>query len=192
VLKAFVYWAMLRPRLYWIPNAVPQLGLGRTVFTTEFPLARANSPLVALALATIRHLDEFTRVRRCNASVLFEALREVPTVSVPQAEADSEPACLRFPVLMSDRRSRDAVVHSLNAAGIGATGSYPASLATVPELRPLIVGDTAALTAGQSVAERIVTLPTHPFVRTQDLSRMVSAIGADAAPAPQGMNLCVE
>ena len=42
VAKALVYATLLQPRLYWMPNAIPQLGLGRTVFTTEFAIEQQD------------------------------------------------------------------------------------------------------------------------------------------------------
>ena len=33
VVKALVYATLLQPWLYWMPNAIPQLGLGRTPST---------------------------------------------------------------------------------------------------------------------------------------------------------------
>ena len=46
VLKALAYFVMLRPWLYGIPARIPQLGLGRTEFTTDFPLALPDRVLM--------------------------------------------------------------------------------------------------------------------------------------------------
>ena len=75
VLKALAYFALLRPWLYGIPARIPQLGLGRTVYTTDYPLAQSDRVLVALGLTMLRRLDEFTSARRANAAALLAELR---------------------------------------------------------------------------------------------------------------------
>ena len=134
--KAAVYCAMLRPSLYWIPNCIPQLGLGRTVFTTEFPLERPSRPLVALGVAVAGRLEALTRARVDNAAALLDRLRTMPGVRTIAPGPQTVPVYLRLPVLLSDESARRRAVEALMAAGIGASGSYPESLADVPGLRP--------------------------------------------------------
>ena len=65
------------------------------------------------------------------------------------------------------------MIAALRASGIGATGSYPQALVDVPGLQDHLIGDPAASAGGRHVAERIVTLPTHPFVSAADRRRIV-------------------
>jgi dTDP-4-amino-4,6-dideoxygalactose transaminase len=59
----------------------------------------------------------------------------------------------------------------LTSAGIGASRSYPASLADVPELQRSM-GPMTGMIGGRQVAQRILTLPTHPFVSGDDITRI--------------------
>jgi dTDP-4-amino-4,6-dideoxygalactose transaminase len=174
--RALVYFAFLRPWLYWIPNAVPQLGLGRTVFTTDFLLAQAGSGLAALALETIKRLPAFTDARRTNAGLYLEGLGGVHDARPVQPAASATPVYLRFPLLLSSSATRDRIVEHLNAAGVGASGSYPASLADVPELMPHLAAPADASPGGRYVADRILTLPTHSFVERHDIQRALDII----------------
>lgn len=180
VAKALVYFALLRPWLYWIPNSIPQLQLGTTVFTTDFPLARPRRPQMALALTMLPHLAEFTAARRARAERLLEGVRGVPYVSPITPVPTGTPVYLRLPLLAADEESRNALVRHLNESGIGATGSYPRSIAELPGIQP--APGARPIEAAIDVARRILTLPTHPFVTASDAASMVAALaGADAA-----------
>lgn len=176
VVKALAYFALLRPWLYGIPTRLPQLGLGRTVFTTDFPLERADPALAALGQVMLRRLDEFTAARRANAAALLAALSRSGGPAAITPRAGSTPAYLRLPILCADAAQRRLALAALLADGIGATASYPASLVDVPELRAHLVNPEARATGGRDVARRIVTLPTHPFVTPADVARAADAI----------------
>ncbi len=202
VAKALVYATLLRPRLYWLPNALPQLGLGRTVYTTEFAIDAQDPGLAALGTIMLRELEAFTTARRDNAARIVAALG-VPSglnaglngglgaglswgLSVPAVPAGSTPAWLRLPLLVGVPGWRERLVAELTAAGIGATTSYPASLADVPELRPSIAGDITAFPGARTVASRILTLPTHPYVSAADIRTMAAIVRGvvESSPLP--------
>jgi perosamine synthetase len=189
VLKALVYAVLLRPSLYWVPHRIPQLGLGRTVFTTEYPVERPSGALVSLAVAMLDHLDAFTRARVANASALLDGLRHADGVRTITPVAGSSPVYLRLPLLTADADARRRVLARLDAAGIGATGSYPASLADVPDLAPFLANPGPHATGGRYVADRIVTVPTHPFVSRADIARALAAITASAGHASPAVAL---
>jgi len=197
--KLAAYITLLPPRLYWIPNSIPALGLGETVYTTEYPMTRPPSFLSALAARMLPRLDAYTARRRSNAERMLQGLRDIAGVQPIRAVTGAEPVYLRLPVLVRDRRTRDAAIASLKRAGIGATGSYPRSIADVPELAVHLRGDHGA-SGGRTVASRIMTLPTHPYVTEQDCARAVAVlrrvlettsggVQADAAVRPAGASL---
>jgi dTDP-4-amino-4,6-dideoxygalactose transaminase len=176
VAKALGYFLMLRPWLYWIPNAIPQLELGKTVYTTEFPLERPSRPLVALGRTMLGHLEDFTRARLSNAAALIEQLAGRPGIQTIAPAAAASPVYLRLPILVTDAAARQRAIQALNAAGIGASGSYPASLADIPDLDGRFAGGAVTATGGRYVARHIVTLPTHTFVSGADVDRASRAL----------------
>lgn len=187
VLKAIAYSVLLRPTLYGLPARLPQLGLGRTVYTTEFPLARADRALMALGLTMLRRLDEFTAARRANAAAITAILRGTGLGPIAP-RVDAEPAYLRLPVLAASASEQEVVIDVLGKRGLGATGSYPRSIADIPELQSALAPVTSA-DGGRDVARRIITLPTHPFVAAADLARMRAALtGESAAAQPSVVN----
>lgn len=188
VAKAIVYSVMLRPWLYWIPNRIPQLSLGKTVFTTDFPLERPVAALASLAVTMLPRLDEFARARAVNAGALLDRLNSISSVVPVRPRVGTTSAWLRLPVLFADGGARDRAIDALNRAGIGASGSYPASIADVPELQPLWSRAAPMAAGGRQVASRIVTLPTHPFVNTADIDLTVNMI-ADAVSSTRTVGI---
>lgn len=183
VAKAVAYSVLLRPWLYGIPARIPQLGLGRTVFTTDYPLDRPDPALMALAVTMLPRLEAFTAARQANAAALLNELRRLGVESVTPSTG-SVAAYLRLPILVADARQQAAVIADMHAAGIGATTSYPASLADVPDLQPYLANPNPPAAGGRDVAARIVTLPTHPFVTPADIRRMAQVLaGRGGAPA---------
>jgi dTDP-4-amino-4,6-dideoxygalactose transaminase len=182
--KALVYWLFLRPWLYWIPNAIPQLQLGTTVYTTAFGLGRPPRALVALAAVMLERLDEFTCARAVNASALSGALMRVTGVEMIRPASGAAAVHLRLPVLFDSCEARQLALDLLREAGLGASQSYPSSLADVPELQHRLV-TSGPVVGGRSVASRILTLPTHPFVRDRDILRAVEIIARCTGRLPE-------
>lgn len=188
VAKALAYFVMLRPSLYWIPHRIPQLELGKTVYTTDFPLETAMRPLVALGLNMMSRLDELTRARIANASSLLDGLRAIPGIQTIAPAATAAPVYLRMPILIDDLDTRRRVFERLDAAGIGATGSYPTSIADIPQLRDRLAG-ASTVAGGRYVAQHIVTLPTHSFVSAADVTTTIAALAEAVEATPPALSL---
>jgi dTDP-4-amino-4,6-dideoxygalactose transaminase len=197
LIKLAAYVALLRPQLYWIPKNIPGLGLGKTVYTTNYPLTKHPACLSALALTMLPQLGLYTEQRRRNAQRMLVSLRDAQGIQTITPGAGAEPVYLRLPVLLRSRDARDTAVAALNRAGIGATASYPTSIADIPELTSHLRGDERDATGGRIIASRIMTLPTHPYVTEEDCSRAVrvlrqvldssARIDMDAAVTPAGV-----
>jgi perosamine synthetase len=174
--KVVAYAAMLPPSIYWIPRSIPQLGLGLTAFTTEFPLDAMPSMLASLALTMLPRLPAYNAQRAANARLLIDGLAGVAGVRVVATTPGASAVYLRLPVLVDDPAMQAPLLAALDRAGIGATGSYPTSLADVSALRPRLANPDADVAGARHVAARIVTLPTHPYVSAADLQRIVDVV----------------
>lgn len=178
IVKAVVYAAFLKPSVYWLPQHVPGLGLGRTRYTTAFALELPARALAALALSVFGHLDRFAAARHENARRLLARLAGLPGIQPVEPIEDAEPAYLRLPLLVSDPETRARIIAAVNRAVGGATASYPTSIADIPELQGQLAGGPEDAVGGRAVASRIVTLPTHPLVGRRDVDRLVAAVAA--------------
>jgi perosamine synthetase len=176
VVKLGVYVALLPPSVYWIPNAIPQLGLGTTVYTTDFAVEGYNRWLAAMAHVMLPRLTAFTAARQHNASELACSLSGIPGLGLPASRPDTNAVFVRFPVLVSDPAIRARLLAALNEGGIGATSSYPSALVDVPGLQAHLVDGRTPVPGGRFVASAVVTLPTHPYVAPADRARTVGIV----------------
>lgn len=187
--KLVGYAALLAPSRYWIPNAIPQLKLGTTVYSVDIPLERHPRVLAAMACVMLPRLDEFNAQRRANAARLTAALADVPGVRLPAVTPGAVPVFVRFPLLARDAATRAALVDALVARGIGASGSYPAALCDVPEVRAIAHMPAGGCPGAREVACCIVTLPTHPLVEERDIAVAMETVRDVAGSAHLGRPL---
>lgn len=169
-MKALAYSWFLRPHLYTLPART--LSLGETPFELDFPLSRYNMLLAPLAERLLDRIEEVTEERRTRARWLRDAIPQSPLISAPTADCDSA-VHLRFPLVLATRELRDRVLLALSEARLGATRFYPAALIDIPELRGRFDFEAHPTPNAQSLAKRILTLPTHEYVTPTD----VQAIG---------------
>jgi dTDP-4-amino-4,6-dideoxygalactose transaminase len=174
--KLVAYAALLRPWLYGIPNAIPQLQLGTTRYTPEIALEAYNDVLAAMALAMLPRLAAMNEARRRVAAALDDGLRGLDELRPVRPPAGSAPVYLRYPFLAETAGQRDALLAACRERGIGATGSYPTSIVDIPELAELMTPYRDACPVGRDVARRIVTLPTHAYVTPRDVEAMCAAV----------------
>ena len=175
--KLGAYLVCLRPGLYWIPNAIPGLGLGQTHYRTDFALQLESRWLAALASTMWPRLREFTTARIANAERYRSGIPDTASLSNVEPVEGARPSYLRFPVLVNEPSLRARLLRDLDRAGIGATGSYPRSIADVPEVQQHQACEADAK-VGRAVAASIITLPTHPFVSSRDVDRAIDIAAA--------------
>jgi dTDP-4-amino-4,6-dideoxygalactose transaminase len=171
-IKMMVYAILIDPRLYWIPNAFPFLKLGMTEFEPDFHIGRLSLLHGILLPALLEQLSEINQIRRRNANTLTSAIEGNPFFTTPRRKGDCEPTYVRFPVIARDRATRDRTVARLRAAGIGASAFYPSAVCDIPGIEKHMALADFHRPQAESIAQRLLTLPTHPSVRHVDLERM--------------------
>lgn len=163
VIKLLAYSLLLQPRLYGIVRRAPFLGLGKTVYEDSYPLLQYHRVLAGFAGQLYARLPEFTATRRNNANALALALRSIRGIDQVELLDSSVPGFTRLPVLVADQSLRAKLIDALDHAGVGATTSYPKALSDVPELAAHLQAEDLAIPGARQVADRIVTLPVHPY-----------------------------
>lgn len=163
VLKDFVRLILMtifiRPRLYWIPAAVPFLRLGDTVFPKDVPLARLSGMKAGFLSSWRARLTRSNGIRSETATYFS---RRLP---LRLAAGPSHPY-LRLPVLVATPRERERI-HSLSRErGLGVSIAYPTPINEIPEIRATFNGKR--FPSARSVAERLLTLPTHHWLSEAD------------------------
>jgi len=81
-----------------------------------------------------------------------------------------------FPVRIDTPERRERLLAALQAARLGATPSYPGSTLDIPEAQPFIDHEHSHGAAGRALSARVMTLPTHPYIRPQHIERICTII----------------
>ena len=161
--KLAAYAVLLHPTAYGLIRRVPFLGLGQTPYEVRCLMAKYSDVLAGMAERLLKRLERLTAVRRANANAMISALHSVPAVKQIALLPGAEPAFARLPLFVRDPSTRSTILQTLDRAGIGATGSYPAALCDVPEASAVINNNEQNFSGARQVAASIVTLPTHPY-----------------------------
>lgn len=161
--KAVLLAVFVRPWLYWIPSAIPQLRLGETHFEHDFRLARLSNVQGALLCGWLKRLESSNRARVRKGSKIAQVLR------LNKLSKDAVP--LRFPWLLRSSEEKRRVLQWSQEDGLGVSGMYPSALNGVPELQERFAGQeypNAVL-----LSERLVTIPTHELIPPTYLAKLV-------------------
>jgi dTDP-4-amino-4,6-dideoxygalactose transaminase len=179
--QLLIYGILLRPWLYWIPARLPFLKLGTTRYEIDYPVERYSPNLGVMAALLFQRIDAVTQQRLDAARRYSKLLGSVPFLDLPKPLPGAQPVYLRFPVRIDTPARRDRLLFALQAAGLGATASYPGSTLDIPEVQTFLDRARSHGDEGRSLAARILTLPTHPYVRPHRIEQICAIIkkGAD-------------
>ncbi|MBN1210979.1 MAG: DegT/DnrJ/EryC1/StrS family aminotransferase [candidate division Zixibacteria bacterium] len=176
LIKIITYSLMLRPHLYWLPEALPFLGLGETVYDETFAITKLSKLQIAAGAVLYHKLDFFNRCRAENARRLAEPITAFERYTIPGFKSDNCPAFLRLPVLADNKSERDRIVKSLGRNKIKATVMYPDTIRNIKRVEPFLVSEESDFPGARAVVERLFTLPTHPYVRDRDIKKIIGCL----------------
>jgi perosamine synthetase len=149
----------IRPRLYWIPAALPFLRLGQTIFPRRIPMRRLSGLKTGMLRHWQRRLAQSNRIR-CESVEYFT--RRLP---LHLAGGSSHPY-LRLPILADTPAEKERLHARSRARGLGLSVAYPTPVNEIPEVRVVINGER--FPCARRVADRLVTIPTHHLVSERD------------------------
>jgi dTDP-4-amino-4,6-dideoxygalactose transaminase len=166
---ALVLAALIHPLLFWLPKSLPFLKLGETLFDTSFPLRKLSAFQAGLAGNWKERSGSFRKARAENVEKLAGC--GVPAVGVTGERA---PDLIRYPILLPDKVAKQALLRKSGVMGLGIADGYPDSIDGIGELGFRAQGKV--FPAAQEIAERLVTLPVHPFVNGRDMGKIVKLL----------------
>jgi perosamine synthetase len=172
VLKDFaqiVLMAMLiRPRLYWLPAALPFLRLGQTIFPKEVRLKRLSGMKAGVLREWQSRLRESGRIRS-EATAYFSQ-----RLSIELANGPSHP-CLRLPVFAATPAERDRIYSLSQKQGLGLSVAYPTPVNEIPEISAAFSG--TRFPSARRVSEHLLTIPTHQWLSENDKRAIAECVG---------------
>jgi len=176
VVGSLVYAGMLRPSRYWVLDRVPFLELGVSRFNPNFTMSQLSAYQARLGAQVFPLLDSYNEIRRENADPLRAGMEGVEGIEIPRPVQNGKPVYLRFPILARDTTHRSRLLKRIRQAGIGASTSYPTAIVDIPGIQRYLSHDHQPCPQARSIAERIITLPTHPYVTPADIEKMVEIV----------------
>lgn len=130
--------------------------------------SRLDTLQAAILLPKLEIFDEELRSRQEIAERYSVLLTNVGIVA-PYVEVHNQSAWAQFTVQVSDR---EQVQNKLKSAGVPTAVHYPIPL----NKQPAVADAAASLPVGDAVAQRVVSLPMHPYLGEADSELVVRAL----------------
>jgi len=176
LLILLVYFNFFHPNLYWIPQRLPWLKLGETIFSLVFEVRRLNSFVLELGNNLILDFEKVRRKRRELAKVYQEKLAKIKEEFIYFPEFNEEAlSLLRFPLVLRSAEKRERILDTLRMRGLGATGMYPVPLNEQQGI-PKGLFDAESYPNAKRVSRSILTLPLHEHVKIEDIKLICQVI----------------
>ena len=171
VLKDFAKLAFMavfiRPRLYWIPNAMSFLKLGQTIFPKSVAVKRLSGIQAGLLHDWRHQLSESNQRRSQTAASVSRQ------ISLTLPHGPSHPY-LRLPILAATPQRRARIHLFAERRGLGVSVAYPTPINEIPEIRHMFAG--RRFPAARRVSDHILTIPTHEWISEQDQQAIAECI----------------
>jgi len=164
--KTLLMLAFIHPWLYWIPAALPFLGLGRTIYPARIVPQRLSGFQAGLLRRWRLRLARSNDARRDAVSYFS---RTLPAAS-PGGEARPY---LRFPIVAPDPQSRQRICSLAKKHGLGIVVAYPTPINEIPDIASVF--DGRRFPSAVQLSERLLTLPTHHWLSERDKRAIVAA-----------------
>jgi len=180
LLSLVLYSLFFRPPLYWIPESMPWLGLGKTIFHPDFKVHKNNRFVTRLMGTFCGSFNDLRELRLALTRRYRELLAPLsPRIAYPGEDETCGNALLRFPVVLEGKGMRDRVLSMLKGAGTGAAESYPVPLNELPGARDHIANRHSRFPHAKAISERMITLPLHEYV-TDGHARLIARLVREA------------
>lgn len=168
---------LAKPAWYRIPESLPFIGIGTTVYEPGFPV---STPFrhwqESLGSSLLDALPGIARARTQHATEILRGIARHDRWTIPAPARSDGP--IRLPLLAPSRRVRGLVVMGLRRRGVAASPMYPGTIADIESLQGSIVDPDASLYGARQVADTLLTLPVYPGLSAHDIARIVRALDA--------------
>ena len=131
--------------------------------------SRLDTLQAAILLPKLALLDEEMQQRQQVAERYTQLLNQAGINTTPHVAAGNTSAWAQYTVQVAQREQVQA---KLQAAGIPTAVHYPIPL----NKQPAVADATAQLPVGDAVAQRVMSLPMHPYLSAADQETIVQAL----------------
>lgn len=132
--------------------------------------SRLDTLQAAILLPKLEILDDELIARQKAAEIYTKLLNDAGINTVPFIKEGNVSAWAQYTIQVVNRETVQA---HLKANGIPTAVHYPIPLNKQPAVASIVV-----LPIGDSIAERVMSLPMHPYLRADDQTRLVNIMKA--------------
>lgn len=171
-----IYSIFYHPNLYWIPQSMPWLKLGETIFSLDFEIRSLNPQVLRTGQELFLNFQKIREKRNDLAAAYLEKLERGSEefVFLPKIKND-DVSLLRFPIILKSKEKRDRILAELRQRGLGATGMYPVPL-NEQEGVPNHLFRGEFYPNAKRHSRGILTLPLQEYVRMKDINLICGVI----------------
>lgn len=131
--------------------------------------SRLDTIQAAILLPKLEILDDEMQARQRVAGTYTKLLNGVGVLTTPFIEEHNQSAWAQYTIQV-DRRSE--VQEKLKTQGIPTAVHYPIPL----NKQPAVANENAVLPVGDAIAERVMSLPMHPYLTEEEIAEICKAI----------------
>lgn len=131
--------------------------------------SRLDTLQAAILLPKLAILDDEMQARQRVADTYTKLFNEADIVTTPFIEAHNQSAWAQYTIQVDNRSEVQAI---LKEQGIPTAVHYPIPL----NKQPAVADVNAVLPVGDAVAERVMSLPMHPYLTTVMIRHIVNKI----------------
>lgn len=131
--------------------------------------SRLDTLQAAILLPKLEILDDEMQARQHVAETYTKLLNEAGILTTPFIEAHNMSAWAQYTIQVENRSEVQA---KLKEQGIPTAVHYPIPL----NKQPAVADDNAVLPVGDAVAERVMSLPMHPYLNMEKLQTIVQNV----------------
>lgn len=131
--------------------------------------SRLDTLQAAILLPKLEILDDEMQARQRVAETYNHLFTEAGITTIPFIEAHNQSAWAQYTIQVDNR---DEVQAKLTEQGIPTAVHYPIPL----NKQPAVADESAILPVGDAVAERVMSLPMHPYMSQSKQEQVISAL----------------
>lgn len=131
--------------------------------------SRLDTLQAAILLPKLEILDDEMQARQRVAKTYNQLFNKAGIATIPFIEAHNQSAWAQYTIQVDNR---DGVQAKLKDQGIPTAVHYPIPL----NKQPAVADKNAVLTVGDAVAERVMSLPMHAYMRKEEQSKVIKAL----------------
>ncbi len=175
IIYSFVLLIFTNPYMFWLPKLVPFFGLGKTVFATDFKINSMSSYQSGLAFGWQNRLEKFKKKRDEIFRQYMKRFKTSTNHHVPLngTENNEGRGLIRFPVIFKNSRERFMALQKSKRLGLGIMPGYPDSINCISHC---MIMDNKIFPVAESIADLLVTLPTHEYVTQKDIKTILNCV----------------